>query len=66
MHQTIHGSRYSVVHNIRDGMREGRNGRLYETTVNTWDVVDNASCGLVAECYTKREALERMARLEAK
>jgi hypothetical protein len=50
-----------IERNERDGMTEGRNGRLYPTTILTWDLVDTATCSLVDEYKTKREAKAALA-----
>lgn len=50
----------------RETTREGRNGRIYEGHVTTWDVVDTLHNELVSECRTKREATRALAAVLAR
>src|SRR5262245_51576697 len=63
---TAAAARYVVEKNgPREYAKEARNGRIYEGMVTTWDVVEPATCSLVTECRTKREAAARCAELNA-
>jgi hypothetical protein len=55
--------RYVVERNERVESREGRDGRIRERRLLTWDVVDTKECVLVAEHRTRREAQNHLARI---
>ena len=56
---------YGIEERTRTEYKETKHGRTRESQVTTWDVVDLAACSLRGEYSTRREALERLAELEA-
>ena len=56
-------TRYRIVRDERTEDHEGRDGRIRQRHIITWDVVDTERCALVDTHRTRREAMRHLAQL---